>query len=939
MRIERIHISGFGCLSERSYEFPADKATLVLESNESGKSTLAAAIVAGLCGFPKRKGAGELVKLQNVFKPWRGDEYAIEMEIEADGAHYVIERDFARDSFAIREKETNKDISAQCNSDLAYQFLKLPREDFIRLAIISGKEAHQFSSSPNIQARLSALVDGAPDETGGDVAIAALESAKYTLDSSIKTETAIKRLSEAVAEKRTAMAALDLSMEAAGADAQALDEARARQKQLGEDLIASDNEYKAARLSEVRERIASMKANSGDVSELERKLAELESYSGFPIERSGQLAKAVARMGEKKTQALAIADKQASLQRNIDEIRTRIDAASRFANANEDDRSTLKSCEDSIKAAVELCVKKRNEIELEKRALAAEGVDSKVSLNNWRRFDHLTNTDRESLRSSRETELSISAEQHEAEAARLDSSTKLQIIIKNRFVLRILGFALLSIGGLAGIAAFVNLMLHRTYSASTLIWAIASVLIAAAGIVQLSKASSLNADGKARLERSIKEHQAHVDSAKARFEANSSRMEAISDAAGFFSPQEMAAIFKECERTMGQSESLNSLMAQLSQLEESLESAKKRAVGVLNGFKLDVGSRDIIELLILTQEELARYINDRERMRAFELEISGLARDIERVRAGVSEEQAIAKDILNDAGIDKNLPFDEALRKFDEAEKLFRRYREIKDLLMPSAAKHAAPDEALARLGEEEADLALALDGVDIDTSRSSSAIENDRQTTRMELDKAALDVSVLEKKVGGCVDAYRNDYPRLREEVANLEIELQKATRFKAAIEVAAKVMREVSEKSRKRWASALNRRASIMLPHLNNSYDSLLFDDSLAFSIRHIAENRVIQKADIDACLSTGAKDQIYLAVRLACCSELSKLGESVPIILDDPLIAADDERFHSGFEFIARELPQNQQVIVLSCHESRHLQLQDEPWFAENVSVVSI
>ncbi|MCX6345273.1 MAG: AAA family ATPase, partial [Armatimonadetes bacterium] len=793
MRIERIHIFGFGCLSERAYEFPDNKAVLVLESNESGKSTLAAAIVAGLCGFPKRKSTGEAVKLKDIFRPWRGDAYAIEMEIEADGAHYVIERDFARDRFAIREKETNRDISAQCNSDLAFQFLKLPREDFSRLAIISGKEAHRFSSSPNIQARLSALVDGAPDETGGDIAIAALESAKYTLDSTIKTENAIKRLSEAIAKKRAAMQALDLSLEAAGADARALDEARARQKQISEDLIESDNEYKAARLWEVRERIASMKANSGDVSELELELAELESYASFPIERSGQLTKTVARMGERRSQALAIADKQASLQRNVDEIQARIDTASRFADANEDDRSTLKSCEDSIKAAIEQCANKRSGAEIERRALAAEGVDTKVSLNNWRRFDHLTNADRELLRSSRETELAFSAEKHEAEAAKLDSSMKLQIIIKSRLILRILGLALLSIGSLGGIAAFVNLMLHRNYSASSLVWAIASVLIAAAGIVQLSKAASLSADEKARLERSIKENQAHVDSAKARSEANVSRMESISDAAGFFSPQEMAAIFKECERTMGQSESLNSLMAQSAQLEESLESAKKRAVGVLSRFKVDTDGRDIIELLILTQEELARYINDRERMRTFELEISGLARDIEKAHAGVNEEQAIAQGILKDAGIDKNLPFDEALRKFDEAEKLFRRYREIKDLLMPSAAKHAAPDEALTKLGEEEAELALALGDMVIATGRSSSEIENERQAMRAKLDKAGLDVSVLEKKVGGCVDAYRKDYPRLREEVADLEIELHKAAQFKAAIEIATQVMREV--------------------------------------------------------------------------------------------------------------------------------------------------
>jgi len=55
MRIESIDIRGFGCLSARRYEFPTGGLALVLEDNERGKSTLAAAFWPRFAGSPSAK--------------------------------------------------------------------------------------------------------------------------------------------------------------------------------------------------------------------------------------------------------------------------------------------------------------------------------------------------------------------------------------------------------------------------------------------------------------------------------------------------------------------------------------------------------------------------------------------------------------------------------------------------------------------------------------------------------------------------------------------------------------------------------------------------------------------------------------------------------------------------------------------------------------------
>lgn len=66
----------------------------------------------------------------------------------------------------------------------------------------------------------------------------------------------------------------------------------------------------------------------------------------------------------------------------------------------------------------------------------------------------------------------------------------------------------------------------------------------------------------------------------------------------------------------------------------------------------------------------------------------------------------------------------------------------------------------------------------------------------------------------------------------------------------------------------------------------------------------------------LSTGTRDQLYLALRLAVCKVLlDKQDESVPLILDDPFVNYDDQRVACGMKLL-REIAHERQVILLTC-----------------------
>jgi hypothetical protein len=73
----------------------------------------------------------------------------------------------------------------------------------------------------------------------------------------------------------------------------------------------------------------------------------------------------------------------------------------------------------------------------------------------------------------------------------------------------------------------------------------------------------------------------------------------------------------------------------------------------------------------------------------------------------------------------------------------------------------------------------------------------------------------------------------------------------------------------------------------------------------------------------LSEGAREQLALAVRAALARALGRSGGGVPLLLDDALVATDDDRFERACALLRRAAASGQ-VIVLTCHGERYRRL---------------
>jgi uncharacterized protein YhaN len=67
----------------------------------------------------------------------------------------------------------------------------------------------------------------------------------------------------------------------------------------------------------------------------------------------------------------------------------------------------------------------------------------------------------------------------------------------------------------------------------------------------------------------------------------------------------------------------------------------------------------------------------------------------------------------------------------------------------------------------------------------------------------------------------------------------------------------------------------------------------------------------------LSTGTREQLYLAIRLAYARHYCRENEPLPLVMDDVLVNCDDQRSEAALDMLI-ELAQDIQLVFLTCHQ---------------------
>jgi DNA repair exonuclease SbcCD ATPase subunit len=180
----------------------------------------------------------------------------------------------------------------------------------------------------------------------------------------------------------------------------------------------------------------------------------------------------------------------------------------------------------------------------------------------------------------------------------------------------------------------------------------------------------------------------------------------------------------------------------------------------------------------------------------------------------------------------------------------------------------------------------------------------------------------------------------RVCELLADREVKLAalaRARSFKAAVELARDRFQTVARETHAKWSEHVDGRVDELLSRFGLPHAGFRLSDRLEPSLALDGERHAGLR--LEQSLSTGARDQVTLALRLAICEFLARGGAKLPLLLDDPLAHADDARSARLLRVLAEAAQTGHQVILLTCHRATidALQAEDPEWFAARVVTV--
>jgi hypothetical protein len=204
--------------------------------------------------------------------------------------------------------------------------------------------------------------------------------------------------------------------------------------------------------------------------------------------------------------------------------------------------------------------------------------------------------------------------------------------------------------------------------------------------------------------------------------------------------------------------------------------------------------------------------------------------------------------------------------------------------------------------------------------TRAPLELEAESRRQRETLDRVQRRREDLRVKVEEVWRRYHAEHPERTMQRERIAQALERARRFKHAVELARDTVQSVAADTHRRWADHLNQRVGELLAGFGTGIGQVRFGDDLDFSVR-MPDGRQLARGKADVQLSAGAREQLYLTVRLAISEFLSRGQAPAPLLLDDVFANSDDDRTRAGMRLLIERLGATHQVILLTCHRTRH------------------
>jgi DNA repair exonuclease SbcCD ATPase subunit len=933
MKLVRLRVDGFGPL-QGEWTFAPDRVNVVIDDNERGKTSLFAAVAAALYGLDGDRRSNRVLTPLERWRPWAGGAYRIVLDVESAAGRHTIARDFDRGTVSVFDQGGNEVTASFLEGRDEYpvgkKLLGLDLAEFEKCALLAQGELAEVVPTDDrtrrvstLKARLENAADTHLGDTNASEALRVLEEAlrRYNapeLEFTGTVENAIDRLAKKCDEVDAEMRDLDGTLIVAQAPLDELQQMAQEERAFQEKLRELENERRAGLASEVRRQLDEHGEALAEVARLESEAKELQPAARLPANAEVELRDAIARHEE----AL----------RNIDDLEARRrDELAKEREAIAREREQLAAFETFAVADADRCIGQaaelrhldmqeeiiRHQVTELREAMAAKGFEPEKTQLLRRRFNGLPPEAARLLRRQTELNLQFQVESAALEKQRVGATETLRDVDAARAAARTPGWVLLTLGAAALAVGLVILVLRGTPALSGGLIALGALLAAGGGGVIVVGARARQVDRDDALS-ALAEAQGRINALHRQRGENEAGLGDLARSMGHRDSGDLLRQWDDYARLMEDSGPLMRAQEQLDAAERRRKEVREDAQvwGALAGD----GTGDV------TPEQLEKVAGDIRRSHGARQRLENLERGfdwVEEQKHGLEEAanamRSRAVQMLETAGIaydpSRGWPHHVGELKHRLAGRV--RYMMLVEELLPAARRRLQADH---EVHQRQRQLEMLLAGGDLpEHARPSADIEVEVKQTRSRLEETQQRRSDLRVEVEEIWRRHTQRRPELEQQRERLQQALERARQFQRSVELAREAIARIATETHRKWAEFLSERVSEILRGFGGRVESLRFGEDLEFSVQ-LDGGPLVSRGKAHAQLSAGARDQLYLAVRLAISEFLSRGSESLPLLLDDVFATSDDGRLRSGMRALIESFGAGHQVVLATCHRGR-------------------
>jgi DNA repair exonuclease SbcCD ATPase subunit len=935
VKLLRLGVGGFGPL-RGEWSFARDKLNLIVDDNERGKTSMLAAIAAALYGLEDDRRSHRVLTPLERWRPWTGGAYKVELELEVLSRRLRILRDFEAGTVAVFDDKGREVTAEFLDGRDAYpvgqKLLGMDAGEFEKCAlvrqgdldaVVPGDERTRRAST--LRARLENAADTHIGDTNASEALRVLDEALRRYDApelefTGTIDNALKGLEARAALIDADLHELDHQIASASGPLEQMAQLADEEHDHKEALRRLDEERRGSLAAEVLRQLDENDRNRTELETLEHEAAGLEAVARMPVHSESELRDAVARIEEAQRNLETLESRRGDeIARERENIQRELAALEAYAGYTEDDanRGTALAA-DLRRIQLEESHQRRQVFDL-RDGLAGQGYEPERIQFLAARFSGLPEEQQRMLRRQADTNLDYQTEIARLERERTEASEMLRGVEGARSGRRVPGWFAFALGLGAAVAGAVTLGLKLApmlYGA--LLGAGAAVALLGATLLFIaSRSGAVERDGALRR---LAEAQRKLNGLRTQRAEMEAGLADLSRLMGYRDSVDLMRHWHEYARVLEDSAPLARAQEMLASCEAQRRQLLEGARPLLRAVGDQAVSPETFEKLAY---EVRRAVNVRERLSQLERSFEWVGKERAVDEAAIAGLRERAMRILQGAGLTYDPERSWADHLADLAERTGRRQRwaTLNDELVPAARRRLLPESEVEHRRRQLELLKVSREG--FPDARPAVEIDIEANQRRGQLEAVQRRRTDLRVEVEEAWRRHATQRPELEAQRARVARAVARARAFRDSVELARTTIQKVSVDTHRKWADFLNTRVAELLERFGTRVNQLRFGEDLDFSVQ-LDGGPLVSRGKAHQQLSAGARDQLYLAVRLAVSEFLSRGSEALPLLIDDAFATSDDHRLAAGMRTLIEGFATGHQMLVATCHRGRHTEL---------------